>query len=150
MPVIQINNVLGHLKATAIATVDGMHHERVWIGPADLRRLVNGPIISILTDGNDPERIDGDGMRRRVSVTIGLLLAIDPIKGDADIQINELYEPLHAALEAMRDGVAGTFEQMVEVAGSLKYDTALHNEVPLRTVQCDWEITFDRTLGSTQ
>lgn len=149
MAEIKINNILDFLQATAIDTVKGMHPERVCFGPAMLDRVAHGPVISILTDGSDPERIDGEGMRRHVQLTIGMVMQIDPVRGDIDIQINEFYEPLHAALEAMRDGVADTFEQIVEQAGTLRYDTALHQEIPLRIVQCDWTITFDRTLGST-
>ena len=146
---IKINDVLTHLKSVA-AGIDGMHADRVHIGPIEPTRIAGDPHIMIVLDRNKGERIDGGDIYRRPRVSIVIGMRIDPLADDPDVQINAIYEPMHAAFEQLRDGVAGVFETMVEVEDSLEYDTAVFKNQPIRFAGADWDITFERTLGETE
>lgn len=145
---IALNTALEHIR-TLCAAIDGMHAERVHIGPIVPGRVSSSPHIVIAQDRNRGERIDGGKTVRVVPLRITVLMRIDPVKGDPDIQINTIYEPMHAAFEQVVDGVADKFLAFTEVEDSLQYDTDMVEERPLRLAYADWNLYIERTLGQT-
>lgn len=145
---ISLNVAIEHLKREA-AVIDGMHEERVHLGPIQPSRVGDDPHIVIILNKNKGERIDGDKIKREILLTVSVMMRIDPVKGDADLQINEIYEPMHAAFEQMIDGVEGIMVAFTEVEDSLEYETQVIEGQALRFAMSDWLLTIDRTVGQT-
>jgi len=148
---IKLNEILSHLKTTA-AAMPGMIAERVHLNPIAPSLVSGGPHISIMEVRAPGVAIDGGMSERRLMIVVGVLLRIDPgANTDIDIQINDIYEPLHAELEKMRHGVANKFLTMVEDGEGPSSDIIdLPNSAPIRMKSCSWEITFERGLAATE
>lgn len=145
---IALNVALEHLK-TVCSYISGMHAERVHAGPIEPSRIGDAPRIVIVQDKNRGERIDGNKTTRQIKLRIAVLMRIDPAGQDPDIQINEIYEPMHAELEQLIDGVDGVMVAFNEVEDSLNYETEVIEGKPLRQAYADWNLIIDRTVGQT-
>lgn len=145
---VKINDVLSHLKTFA-ATLPGMSAERVHIGPIMLGAVGLGTQI-IINELREPAvRKDDDKFDRMVHLEIGVAMPVDPTSTtDIDLQINAIYQPLHAGLEAKRDGVAGLFDTMEEDSEGPSSEI-VWEQIPIRIKSCSWVVRFDRTLGQT-
>jgi len=145
---IAVNTILNHIK-TVLATLSNLTAERIHIGPIEATRVGTSPHVVIVEQDEPGDRIDGGLTYRQLRVVIGVVMRIDTVKGDVDVQINATYQPIHAKLETLCDGVTSTFETMMEDEEGPSSDTAW-DQVALRTKSCGWTIAFDRTLGSTE
>lgn len=148
---IKLNDILAHLKTTA-AAMPGMEAGRVHLDPIH-PSMVSGSAHIVITEVRSPGRaIDGGKSERVLTIVVGVLLRIDPGSStDIDVQINAIYEPLHAQFESMRHGVANTFLTMVEDAEGPQSDIVdLPQTAPIRMKSCGWEITFERGLAATE
>lgn len=148
---IKLNTILSHLKTTA-AAMAGMSADRVHLDPIFPSIVSGEPHIVIMEVRSPGVAIDGGKSERKLSIIVGVVLRIDPGSNtDIDLQINAIYEPLHAAFEAMRHGVANTFLTMVEDSEGPSSDIVdLPNSAPIRMKSCSWEITFERGLAATE
>jgi hypothetical protein len=145
---VKINDVLLHLKTFA-AALPGMVAERVHLGPIELVKVAMGTQIVINELREPGERKDDGKIDRSVTLEIGVAMAVDPASStDIDIQINAIYQPLHAGLEAMRDGVTSKFATMEEDPQGPSSEI-VWAQVPIRLKSCTWTVLFDRRLGQT-
>lgn len=145
---VKINDVLSHLKTFA-ATLPGMSAERVHLTPIELVAVGLGTQIVITELRESGERIDDNETRRMVRLEIGVAMLVDPTSAtDIDVQINAIYQPLHAGLEAKRDGVANLFATMEEDPEGPSSEI-VWGQIPIRLKSCSWVVRFDRTLGQT-
>jgi len=143
-----VNVALRYLKMEA-GVIEGMVGERVHIGPIAPSRVSDTPHIVIIQNRNKGERIDDNLTRRHLKLTVSVLMRVDQVAGDADLQINDTYEPMHASFEQMIDGVEGIMLSFTEVEDSLEYDTEVFEGQAIRSATSDWILTIERTLGQT-
>ena len=148
---IKLNTILAHLKITA-AAMPNMTAERVHLDPIH-PSIVSGGAHIVITEVSSPGVIiDGGKSARKLVIVVGVVLRIDPgANTDIDVQINEIYEPLHAEFEKMRHGVSNVFLTMVEDDEGPSSDIIdLPNTAPIRMKSCGWEITFERGTAATE
>lgn len=145
---VKINDVLSHLKTFA-AALPGMSAERVHLSPIEITAVGMGTTI-VITEIREPgERSDDNKIDRRLRLEIGVAMLVDPASAtDIDLQINATYQPLHAGLEAKRDGVSNLFFTMDE-DGDGPSSEIVWGQIPIRLKSCTWIVTFDRRLGET-
>lgn len=154
MSVIRKNEVIKKLAALVVAGA-GIAPEMVKLRPVTLDDLQYDRIAFVLCAGHVgvDEMLSGNQTRCRLRVSIGLVIRIDPVAdaGDAvDYQINDAYEPVHAAIEALADGDAASGIQTIEPAdGGPTYESAKYQHTSARAVACDWIVTYIRTTGQT-
>lgn len=147
---IALNTILGIIKSHVVSAAS-IPASRVHLGPIPLTQVGKDPHIVIVQTSESGERIDDGKTRRTLGLHIGVMMRIDTVKGEVDLQVNAIYEPIHAALEMLRDGVASNPGVFLEVreASQGPESGVVADRVPVRYKSATWDIIYDRALGGT-